>query len=65
MKLKFVKAVAVGQRDVYMAGAVYDVKDEHAAGLYIKHGYAEAAPGGAAIPAAGAPTKANTAGNDE
>ena len=65
MKLKFLKTVPVGQKDVYMKDGVYDVKDEYAAKLYILHGYAEALGGAANVPAAGAPTKASTAGNDE
>lgn len=49
MKLKFLRATAVG-RSYYTAGQVVDVKDQHAAEVYIAHGYAVAADGTAPAP---------------
>lgn len=46
MKLKFLRATAVG-RSYYTAGQVVDVKDQHAAEVYIAHGYAVAVDGAA------------------
>lgn len=47
MKLKFVRAVAAGS-GIYQAGQVAEVKDRHAAEVYMAHGYAVAAdPAGA------------------
>jgi hypothetical protein len=40
MRLKFSRAVAAG-REVYLAGKEYEVKDQHAAEVYVSHGYAE------------------------
>jgi hypothetical protein len=40
MRLKFKRATAAG-REIYQAGKEYEVKDQHAAELYVAHGYAE------------------------
>jgi hypothetical protein len=62
MKLKFLKTTPVGRNGVYHAGQSYEVKDEAAAELYIKHGYAtaysdaSATLGGATKPTAAEPS---------
>lgn len=46
MKLKFSKTTAIGgSRSHYQAGKEYEVKDAHAAEVYIAHGYATAVEG--------------------
>jgi len=44
MKLKFKKYVAAGAIN-YAAGKEYDVADQHAAEVYVAHGYAVAVDG--------------------
>lgn len=44
MKLKFTKTVPAG-RKVFQAGETYEIKDRHAAEVYVAHGYAVATEG--------------------
>lgn len=44
MKLKFNKTVPAGKQ-VFQAGQEYEIKDRHAAEVYVAHGYAVAVEG--------------------